>query len=121
MDTYHQKEDVINQFKLAYEQNYLEDFDRRKRRIIDRIYDMEANPLSYQYLLSLSGNQELKRIQVHEHIPALGSAFSGRFTHTIHQFQDEHAKGIELLGRIRTSIEKMFEEEKDIAAIFELR
>lgn len=64
---------------------------------------------------------EISSIQVHEHIPPLPSAFADRMEEAVHHFQYQFDKGRRLVTSIKTSIEKMFNEEKDIAAIFELR
>jgi hypothetical protein len=121
MDTYGQKKDVINKFKMAYEQNYIEDFDQRKKTLLNRIYDMESNPRSYQYLLSSRGNCELTSITVHEQITPLSALFKENFELATIQFEEEYTKGTELLSRIRSSIEEMFDQEKNISAIFDLK
>ncbi|WP_378936074.1 hypothetical protein [Metabacillus herbersteinensis] len=87
MDIYHQKESVINQFKMAYEENYLEDFEQRKRRVINHINDMEGNPRSYQYLLGTSGNRVLNSIYVHDQIPTLNASFNNRFEVVFNHFK----------------------------------
>ncbi|TDL79178.1 hypothetical protein [Peribacillus frigoritolerans] len=63
----------------------------------------------------------MKSIHVHEQVPALPAAFSDRLDETVHHFQDQFDKGRKLISSIRTSVEKMFQEEKDIASIFDLR
>lgn len=82
---------------------------------------MESNPQSYRKLLSIGSDYEVKSIHVHEQVPALPAAFSDRLDETVHHFQDQFDKGRKLISSIRTSVEKMFQEEKDIASIFDLR
>ncbi|MGG4489405.1 DUF6792 domain-containing protein [Metabacillus idriensis] len=121
MDSYDEQEAVLRRYQRAFETAFFEDYERRKGNLLSRIHDMESNPRSYHKLLDIGNGYEVKSIHVHEQIQALPSAFPDRLNETVHHFQDQFDKGRKLISSIKTSIEKMFQEEKDIASIFDLR
>ncbi|PLR83451.1 hypothetical protein CVD25_14990 [Bacillus canaveralius] len=120
IDKYQDKADMLNKLKESYHRQYLDDFQTRKSRLIGAINDMEANPHSYRYLLP-GGDVEMRGISVHESINPLDAIFTDTFEDAFHYFQAEQTKGIEQLRSIRSSIEKLFQEDKNISTIFDLR
>ncbi|MGX1191645.1 DUF6792 domain-containing protein [Metabacillus sp. SLBN-84] len=120
MDSYEAREESLKRYQAAYDAAFLDDFDMRKRHLLNQIQDMETNPRAFRSMFNLE-DAEISSIQVHEHIPPLPSAFADRMEEAVHHFQYQFDKGRRLVTSIKTSIEKMFNEEKDIAAIFELR
>jgi archaellum component FlaC len=121
MDSYDDQEAALRRYQRAFEAVFFEDYERRKGDLLSKIHDMESNPRSYRKLLDLGSEYEVKSIHVHEQIKALPAAFSDRLDETVHHFQNQFDKGRKLISSIKTSIEKMFQEEKDIASIFDLR
>ncbi|MBA4536979.1 hypothetical protein H1Z61_07425 [Bacillus aquiflavi] len=120
LDKYQEKSEILNQLRVMYQQEYLDDFENRKRRLMGSIHEMESNPRSYSYLLP-GKDREVTSINVHEDIRPLSPIIANTFEEMFHHFQQEHKKGIELIGKIKTSIENLFSEEKAISAIFDLR
>ncbi|MFY0761254.1 DUF6792 domain-containing protein [Metabacillus dongyingensis] len=121
MDSYDDQEAALRRYQRAFEAVFFEDYERRKGDLLSKIHDMESNPRSYRKLLAIGSEYEVKSIHVHEQIKALPAAFSDRLHETVLHFQDQFDKGRKLISSIKTSIEKMFQEEKDIASIFDLR
>ncbi|WP_282033611.1 DUF6792 domain-containing protein [Metabacillus indicus] len=120
MDSYEAREESLKRYRAAYDAVFLDDFETRKRHLLNQIQDMETNPRAFRSVFNLE-DSEISSIQVHEHIPPLPPAFTDRMEEAVHHFQYQFDKGRRLVTSIKTSIEKMFNEEKDIAAIFELR
>ncbi|MEM5016467.1 DUF6792 domain-containing protein [Metabacillus indicus] len=120
MDSYEAREESLKRYQAAYDAVFLDDFETRKRHLLSQIQDMETNPRAFKSVFNLE-DSEISSIQVHEHIPPLPPAFADRMEEAVHHFQYQFDKGRRLVTSIKTSIEKMFDEEKDIAAIFELR
>ncbi|WP_203289219.1 DUF6792 domain-containing protein [Metabacillus sp. cB07] len=120
MDSYEAREESLKRYQAAYDAVFLDDFETRKRHLLSQIQDMETNPRAFRSVFNLE-DSEISSIQVHEHIPPLPPAFADRMEEAVHHFQYQFDKGRRLVTSIKTSIEKMFNEEKDIAAIFELR
>lgn len=120
MDSYEAREESLKRYQAAYDAVFLDDFETRKRHLLSQIQDMETNPRAFRSVFNLE-DAEISSIQVHEHIPPLPAAFADRLEEAVHHFQYQFDKGRRLVTSIKTSIEKMFDEEKDIAAIFELR
>ncbi|MGD6793965.1 DUF6792 domain-containing protein [Metabacillus indicus] len=120
MDSYEAREESLKRYRAAYDAVFLDDFETRKRHLLNQIQDMETNPRAFRSVFHLD-DAEISSIQVHEHIPPLPAAFADRLEEAVHHFQYQFDKGRRLVTSIKTSIEKMFDEEKDIAAIFELR
>lgn len=59
-----------------YEIEYLDDFDKRRNRLVENIEDMESNPYAYQYLLGdfppgAFRVHKISRIKVDDDIPAV--------------------------------------------------
>lgn len=121
MDSYDDQEAALRRYQRAFEAVFFEDYQRRKGDLLSKIHDMESNPRSYRKLLAIGSEYEVKSIHVHEQIKALPAVFSDRLDVTVLHFQDQFDKGRKLISSIKTSIEKMFQEEKDIASIFDLR
>src|SRR5690606_1069376 len=42
---------VLKQMKHLYEMEYIHNFNRRKKNLLEKIYDVESRPYAYQYLL----------------------------------------------------------------------
>ncbi|MDQ0273317.1 DUF6792 domain-containing protein [Cytobacillus purgationiresistens] len=120
MDKYQDKKEVISRLKSLYTQEFIDDFQHRKGRLVSAINQMETNPRSYQYLLP-GGNVEMKGITVHEHIRPLDSLFADTFEEIFQYLDREVDSGIKLIKKIRDSIEQLFQEDQKISAIFDLR
>lgn len=117
---YEEKANVLKKMREAYHAEHVEDYRIRKGKLIDSIMDMESNPHAYSYLLP-RGNVRMVGISVHEDIQPLDRAFHESFEDSFYAFQEEQRKGMELIQKIRSSIEELFKEDKQIATIFDLR
>ncbi|MBP3038228.1 hypothetical protein J9303_01760 [Bacillaceae bacterium Marseille-Q3522] len=120
MSKYQEKEEQLNKLRAMYDQEYVEDFNNYKRKLFQAISDMETNPNQYRFLLQYN-NAEIRRISVHEDILPLDPVLVDHFESLFYYFQEEQRKGIELLEKIRSSIENLFQEDKTISVIFDLR
>ena len=58
---------------------------------------------------------------MHEDIQPLDRTFHESFEDSFYAFQEEQRKGMELIQKIRSSIEELFKEDKQIATLFDLR
>ncbi|WP_427392340.1 DUF6792 domain-containing protein [Geobacillus icigianus] len=121
-----EKEAVLREMKQLYVQEYVEDFERRKRDLMRNIEDMEQNPSAYQHLLgSFTYDAQqvyvLRRIEVHESIPPLDPMIADGFEGMLAYYEGEMAKGRELIASIKQSVEQLVEKEEQIANIFDLR
>ncbi|MFC7373521.1 DUF6792 domain-containing protein [Fictibacillus iocasae] len=120
IDKYREMEENASQLRTAYDFEYVYDFDQRKSKLMQKIHDMEASPSSYEYLLE-NENYTVTSISVEEELPGLNSAFHETFEEMFASYEVELEKGKALLQRMKTSITDLFQEDKRIAAIFELR
>jgi len=121
-----EKEAVLRQIKRLYIQEYVEDFEGRKRQLIRKIEDMEQNPSAYQHLLgSFSYDAQqvyvLRRIDVHESIPTMDPSIPDAFEGMFASYEQEIAKGRELIANIKQAFEQFFEKDKQLANLFDLR
>ncbi len=117
---YEEKANVLKKMREAYHAEHVEDFKNRKGKLLDSIEDMESNPHAYSHLLP-RGNVRMVSISVHEDIQPLDRAFHESFEDSFYAFQEEHRKGMELIQKIRSSIEELFKEDKQISTLFDLR
>lgn len=117
---YEEKANVLKKMREAYYAEHVEDFKNRKGKLLDSIEDMESNPHAYSYLLP-RGNVRMVGISVHEDIQPLDRAFHESFEDSFYAFQEEQRRGMEFIQKIRSSIEELFKEDKQIATIFDLR
>ncbi|PLR96519.1 DUF6792 domain-containing protein [Bacillus sp. T33-2] len=120
MDKYEQKADLLDRIKEAYYRDYIDDFQDRKQRLINEVHYMESNPHAFSYLLP-TGNVEMRGISVHEQIRPLESSFMDTFEDMFNYYDKEREEGVELLRKMRSAIEQLFDEDKNISAIFDLR
>ncbi|WHY78026.1 flagellar protein FlgN [Neobacillus sp. WH10] len=120
MDKYSDKENVLTRMRDMYHREYVEDYQNRKNELLSSINHMESNPNAYQHLLP-AGDVEMRGITVHELIRPLDTALTETFEDAFHYFDEEKKRGIAMLKKIRSSIVKLFHEDKRISAIFDLR
>ncbi|WP_163583458.1 DUF6792 domain-containing protein [Gracilibacillus saliphilus] len=114
-----EKRAVVRQLKHLYQEEFEEDYARKRQYIMRRIHNMESSPYSYQYLinhLSRTGYQiKIRGINVHEHLPPLPKSFSEDFYDTINQLERELSQEQQLIADIKDAIEAFFEKEFQIA------
>ncbi len=114
-----EKRAVVRQLKHLYQEEFEEDYARKRQYIMRRIHNMESSPYSYQYLinhLSRTGYQiKIRGINVQEHLPPLPKSFSEDFYDTINQLERELSQEQQLIADIKDAIETFFEKEFQIA------
>ena len=120
MAIYDEKEEVLGRMKSAYETSYLQDFERRKANLVEKITDMEVNYHQYQYLLGDFTYDAYERhvltgINVHEDIPPLTENFKASFEHMFHYYEQEIQKGRQAMATIKKTIEDYFKFDQDLA------
>lgn len=125
MAIYDGKEEVLGRMKSAYEMNYLQDFEKRKASLIEKITDMEVNYSKYQYLLgnfTYDAYQKyvLTGIDVHEHIPPLSQSFKAAFEHMFHYYEQEIQQGRQEMATIKKTIEDYFKFDEELAEKIEV-
>lgn len=112
---------VLKQMKHLYEMEYIHDFNRRKKNLLEKIYDMESRPYAYQYLLGKFTYDtklfyRLTKIVVHDSIKPLPyHGFRANFENMFQYIETDINKTEETLTTIKKSIEQLFEEEEKIA------
>ncbi|WP_243292755.1 DUF6792 domain-containing protein [Bacillus sp. FJAT-47783] len=118
------KQDILNGLKLSYNEQYLDDFENRKRDLYNKIAHIEGNPSSYKHLLGKyayeSEMYSLKKIDVHEEIPPLSEQFKSEFEQMFFHYEQEMAKTKKMILQIKIGIEELFKEEKSLAQLFNL-
>ena len=120
MDKYSDKENVLTRIRDMYHREYLDDYQNRKSELLSSINYMESNPNAYRFLLP-TRDVEMQGITVHEYIRPLETSITETFEDAFHYFNEEEKRGIAMLNKIRSSIEELFHEDKQISAIFDLR
>ncbi|WP_027409947.1 DUF6792 domain-containing protein [Anoxybacteroides tepidamans] len=121
-----EKEAVLRDMKQRYVQEYVEDFEMRKRNLMRNIENMEQNPGAYQHLLgSFTYDAQqvyvLRCIEVHESIPPMDPLIPDLFEGMFAYYEWEIAKGKELIASVKQSFEQFFEKDEQLAKIFDLR
>ncbi|MGM9949958.1 MAG: DUF6792 domain-containing protein [Lysinibacillus sp.] len=124
MGIYDEKEEVLGRMKSAYETSYLQDFERRKASLVEKITDMEVNYYKYQYLLGDFTYDAYQRyvltgINVHEDIPPLAENFKASFEHMFHYYEQEIQKGRQAMATIKKTIEDYFRFDQELAETIE--
>ncbi|WP_413363606.1 DUF6792 domain-containing protein [Lysinibacillus sp. 3P01SB] len=120
MAIYDEKEAVLGRLKSDYETSYLQDFENRKARLVEKITDMEVNYSKYQYLLgnfTYDAYQKyvLTGINVHEDIPPLAENFKSSFEHMFHYYEQEIEQGRKAMATIKKTIEDYFKFDQELA------
>ena len=112
------KEKILNDLKTAYYEEYIDDYEARKRKLIAKIEDMEANYKAYESELdvrrgySIRGvkvTYELTGIRVDEDIPQLHSNFKEIFDNLFETYEFWIQDQLQLLNRIKKGIDAIFE------------
>lgn len=124
MAIYDEKEEVLGRLKTDYETSYLQDFENRKAKLLEKITDMEVNYSKYQYLLgsfTYDAYQKyvLTGINVHEDIPPLAENFKAAFEHMFHYYEQEIQQGREAMAKIKKTIEDYFKFDEELAGKIE--
>ena len=117
---YDEKEEVLRRMKSFYEISYLQDFERRKASLVEKITDMEVNYYKYQHLLgdfTYDAYQRyvLRGISVHEDIPPLAENFKASFEHMFHYYEQEIQQGRQAMEKIKKTIEDYFKFDQELA------
>jgi hypothetical protein len=115
---------ILQRMISNYKNNYLNDYDRRKKEIKKKINDMEDSPSHYQELLGLFTTDtnffyKLTRIDVHDDIKTLEDeefqrGYGNMFTYIEKVINNER----ELLEQIKAITKRLFAEEEKIARQF---
>ncbi|WP_278342267.1 hypothetical protein [Parageobacillus thermoglucosidasius] len=121
-----EKETVLHEMKQRYFDEYVEDFEMQKRKLLNKINDMEQNPWAYQHLLghfTYDAEQVymLRRIEVHESIPPMDPMIPYIFETMFSYYEQEISKGKELIATVKKSFEEFFEQDQNVSKIFDLR
>jgi exonuclease VII small subunit len=121
-----EKEAVLHKMKQCYFDEYVEDFEIQKRKLMKKIEDMEQNPWAYQHLLghfTYDAEQVyvLRHIDVHESIPPLDPMIPHILEAMFSYYELEISKGKELITTIKKSFEEFFEQDQNVSKIFDLR
>lgn len=122
LDKCMEKEEALTSWRRLYYTEYVDDLEFRKQRVMNAIHQMEANPSNYRYLLPASiSDVKVTKINVHEFIRPLDPMFQDSFEGMYHYLREEVEKSKAMIGRVRKSIEELFEEDQSISKLFELR
>ncbi|WP_339145560.1 MULTISPECIES: DUF6792 domain-containing protein [unclassified Sutcliffiella] len=122
LDKCMEKEEALTSWRRLYYTEYVDDLEFRKQRVMNAIHQMEANPNNYRYLLPVSNSYvKVTKINVHEFIRPLDPMFQDSFEGMYHYLREEIEKSKAMIGRVRKSIEELFEEDQSISKMFELR
>ncbi|WP_226680871.1 DUF6792 domain-containing protein [Sutcliffiella horikoshii] len=122
LDKCMEKEEALTAWRRLYYTEYVDDLEFRKKRVMNAIHQMEANPRNYTHLLPVSSSDvKVTKINVHEFIRPLDPMFQDSFEGMYHYLREEIEKAKAMISRVRKSIEDLFEEDQNISKLFELR
>lgn len=116
-----QKERLLQELMIDYEEIYLNDYERRKRTILDKIHDMERYPYRYQHLLGQFSTDaktvyRITHIRVNEDIPQLPhNGFRAVFDNIFEYIHKEIQTEREMLKEFENAIKSLVQEESTIA------
>ncbi|ASN07410.1 hypothetical protein CFK40_14210 [Virgibacillus necropolis] len=118
-----EKEDVITKLESTIEGIIYHAYEEEKRQVINKINDMESNPIAYTNLLRkhvyYSRNSKTVRgINVHETLHPLHER--AKLDTEVKSLHMSIVAGHEHLEIYRKSIEELFDEEKRVALLFDL-
>ncbi|OIK13314.1 DUF6792 domain-containing protein [Bacillus sp. MUM 13] len=119
-DSLHEQEGHLKELKNMYKKEYLEDYDIRKKKLLQKFSDMETHPQRYRYLLHME-NAEITNITVNEVMKPLDASFTNAFEDAFHYYETEQAKSRDLINKIRSSIEQLFNKDEKVSSMFDLR
>ena len=125
MAIYDEKEDILRRMKVSFEHAYLNDFDKRKAELIEKITDMETSPGKYQHLVGNSTYgayyvNVIRSITVHEVIPPLPQSFLAVFEEMFHYYEQDIQQGRQKMEKIKKTIEDYFEFDHQLAQSIEI-
>lgn len=117
-----EKESHIDRLEQAVEKELFVAYQDERKKVMQRINDMEGNPSLYQFLLSKHGlfptfQKKITRIQVHEVFLPLEQADLGQEIHTLRESVEKARLQIE---GYRNAIESLFDEDERISKQFDL-
>src|SRR5699024_5580442 len=115
------KEEEIKKLEAAVEREIKDYYRRKKREVQRKIEDIEAEPKAYSYLLTmhipnLVMNNEIKHIHVNEEFESLKHADMEAY---IYKLKESVETGNDYIESYRKSVEDLFDEEENVAAIFD--
>src|SRR5690625_3128080 len=122
-----EKEMILNQMIRRYERVYVDGFEKRITKLVNKIDDMENNPSQYQQMLGRFTDDtklfyKLTRIRVHDEInPLPNDGFKRGFENKFEYMWKEIEKGREFIRSVRESIEDLFDREEGIAQKINLK
>src|SRR5699024_3521424 len=112
----------IKELQSAVEREIPDCYKQEKRKVQKQVDTIEANPNVYAFLFTqnfplLSMNKEVKHIHVDEEFDSLEHA---DMEEHIDHLNDSVEKGKTYIESYRSSIEKLFDKEEKVAAMFHL-
>src|SRR5690625_5114844 len=122
-----EKEMILKEKVRRYERVYVDDFEKRITKLVNKIDDMENNPSQYQQMLGRFTDDtklfyKLTRIRVHDEInPLPNDGFKRGFENKFEYMWKEIEKGREFIRSVRESIEDLFDREEGIAQKINLK
>lgn len=117
-----EKEAEIARFSKAIEMEIIAGYKDERRKVLQKINEMEGSPQSYHYLLAKHGQyptftKKVTSIRVHEVFYPLEQADLGQEIHILRESVEEARLQIE---GYRKAIESLFEEDERISKQFDL-
>src|SRR5699024_3321343 len=115
------KEEEIKKLEAAVEREIKDYYQRKKREVQRKIDDIEAEPKAYSFLLTkhlpiLGMNKEIKHIHVNEEFESLKHADMEDY---IDKLNNSVETGNDYIESYRKSVEDLFDEEENVAAMFD--
>lgn len=110
---------LLNRYEATFYDVIDDDYEHRKRTLLHKIDDMEANPSSYQHLVKHPHpKQALVRITVNEHIMNKPNVSHDVIAGMIYESIQEKQQ---LIEQMRRDIEELFRADERVAAMFMTR
>src|SRR5699024_10634114 len=115
------KEEEIKKLEAAEEREIKDYYQRKKREVQRKIDNIEAEPKEYSYLLknhltNQGMNKEIKDIHVNEEFESLKHADMEDY---IDKLNNSVETGNDYIESYRKSVEDLFDEEENVAAMFD--
>ncbi|WP_397539509.1 DUF6792 domain-containing protein [Rummeliibacillus pycnus] len=116
-EIYSDKSTLLTKMKAQYESEYPDYYQNHIVKLNKEIQLMEASPGSYSYLVPYS-DIRVTSISVEEKIDPMSPSIISAFTTIFQEMNTEIETGKKFIEKIRTSIEKMFQEDEKVAQMF---
>ncbi|WP_146551145.1 DUF6792 domain-containing protein [Rummeliibacillus sp. SL167] len=117
LEIYDEKSALLTRMQARYEDEYPDYYNHHVKELLKEIHLMETNPGAYRSLVPYS-DIRVTAISVEEKIDPMNHIIANTFTTIFEELATEIETGRKFISKIRSSIEKMFQEDENISQMF---